>query len=84
VEPRDVPPELAARRLGIELAAFNGNLSALLARGFPEPDATTGNFDLKAIEVWMDRRSGIAPTPVPAAKDATAVVPGRLGRLVDG
>src|SRR6516225_10287954 len=41
------PPEAAARRLGKTLAEFD---SAIVARGFPQADATTRNFDLAAIE----------------------------------
>jgi hypothetical protein len=48
VEPRDVPPDMAARRLGQTLAEFEVVLPNLLARGFPEPDRDTGNFDLDA------------------------------------
>jgi hypothetical protein len=81
VNPRDVPPEWAARRLGLSLDAFEGKLPDLIARGFPSADATTGFYDLKAIEAWQDRRSGLAGMSVPAAKDAAAVVSGRLARL---
>jgi hypothetical protein len=50
VKPRDVPPLMAARRLGVDLKEFNQILSNLLARGFPEADLDTGNFDLDAID----------------------------------
>lgn len=53
---RDVPPAVAARTLGLTLEAFTAKLSDLCARGFPPPDPTTGNFDLKAIECWQDAR----------------------------
>jgi hypothetical protein len=48
IEPRDVPPELAARRLGKTFAEFSAALPGLVARGFPPADPTTGNFDLAA------------------------------------
>src|SRR5690606_9130818 len=35
VDPRDVPPEKAARRLGLTLERFEDLLPRLLARGFP-------------------------------------------------
>jgi hypothetical protein len=56
VEPRDVPPEMAARRLGKTLAEFNAVLPNLLARGFPACDPDTGNFDSDAINRWCDAR----------------------------
>jgi hypothetical protein len=50
---RDVPPIVAARRLGLKLL-----LPELLTkRMFPPPDPTTGNFDLKAIDAWQDARN---------------------------
>jgi hypothetical protein len=48
VAPRDVPPTKAARRLGLTLDAFAQVREELLARGFPRPDPTRGNYDLIA------------------------------------
>lgn len=56
VDPRDVPATAAARRLGLTAPEFNAKLLALYTRGFPRPDPTTGRFDLKAIDEWMDNR----------------------------
>ena len=56
VDPRDVPAEIAARRLGKTLAEFTAVLPNLVARGFPAPDPDTGNFDLVAIDRWCDAR----------------------------
>jgi hypothetical protein len=56
VSPRDVPAQVAARRLGTSLCEFNAILPRLLARGFPRPDPDTGNFDLTAIELWCNDR----------------------------
>jgi hypothetical protein len=58
VKPRDAPPAIAARALGLTLDQFSEMLSALLARGFPPHDKTTGNYDLKAIDLWQDGRHG--------------------------
>lgn len=66
VQPRDVPPVKAARRLHLTLAEFERLLPRLLKRGFPPPDPDTGNFDLKAIDAWMDARSGLVVTSRPA------------------
>lgn len=58
VRPRDAPPAIAARALGLTLDQFSEALPALLARGFPSHDKTTGMYDLKAIDVWQDGRHG--------------------------
>jgi len=41
IEPRDVPLEVAARRLGKARAELEAMLPDLLARGFPQADPTT-------------------------------------------
>ena len=56
VDPRDIPPEVAARRLGLTYPQFQEKLPALLARGFPPPDETTGHFCLEAVDAWRLRR----------------------------
>ena len=50
VDPRDVPPEKAARRLHLTLNEFKALLPKLRKRAFPNPDPTTGMYDLKAID----------------------------------
>ena len=84
VDPRDVPAEVAARRLGVGEADFKHSLPDLLARGFPSPDDTTGNFDLNAIDAWMDRRSGLSSVAAPIARDASTVVADRIAGLGRG
>jgi hypothetical protein len=54
VEPRDLSLEGAACRLDKPRAEFQAILPNLLARGFPQPDSDTGNFDLIAIDKWCD------------------------------
>jgi len=83
VEPRDVPRELAARRIGLTLPRFDAVLADLVDRGFPPADATTGNFDLDAIDEWRKRRHPdlfkqqlVATSPAPA--HSTALVRDRL------
>jgi hypothetical protein len=56
VEPRDIPEELAARRLGLSLTEFQERLPALLQRGFPPADETTSRYCLEAIDQWRLRR----------------------------
>jgi hypothetical protein len=82
IEPRDVPLEQAARRLGKTRGELEAVLPDLLARGFPQPDPTTGNFDLAAIDRWCDARhphlfGGVEMQ----ARDARDVVRDRLERL---
>ena len=79
VEPRDVPAAKAARRLHLTLAEFEAKLAALHARGFPQPDPTTGMYDLKAIDEWMDSRSTLTGQSV--ARDSRQVFSERLANL---
>jgi hypothetical protein len=59
VEPRDIPPTKAARRLHLTLEEFRAKLPELLKRGFPPADPTTGMFFLPAIDKWMESRHGL-------------------------
>ncbi|MCS0497917.1 hypothetical protein NVS89_22760 [Ancylobacter sp. MQZ15Z-1] len=79
MDPRDVPAEKAARRLHLTLAEFEAKLLSLQDRGFPRADPTTGMFDLKAIDAWMDRRSGL--TRPEQARDSREVALGRIANL---
>ena len=86
IECRDVPPEEAARRLGIKPNIFADKLPNLFARGFPRPDPDTGNFDLQAIDRWMDSRNphlfGVGAEM--GARDARTVVGDRIQRMRAG
>ena len=85
IVPRDVPASAVARLLGLSEARFIDCEADLLARGFPGPDATTGNYDLRAVEAWQDRRSGLAAAlATNMAKDASAVVADRLAAMRNG
>jgi hypothetical protein len=82
VEPRDVSLEAAARRIGLSVARFNELLPDLIDRGFPRADATTGNYDLDAIDEWRRRRNphlfGNGATAPSAATHAGNVIRDRL------
>lgn len=83
ITPGDVPPVVAARRLALTLEAFNLALPELLQRGFPPPDATTGNYDLDAIDAWRRARNPQlfgqpSLTSRPVARNASDVVSERL------
>lgn len=82
VDPRDVPPIKAARRLHLTLAEFEQVLPRLHQRGFPRPDPDTGNYDLKAVDQWMDSRSTLTPANRP--RDAREVTAERLAMLAEG
>ena len=85
VEPRDVPPLQAARRLGKSMAEFEAVLPKLIARGFPEPDPDTGNYDLDAIDAWRRaRHPHLFLTETRRARDARTVVSARLGEMKIG
>ncbi len=72
VDPGDVPPEKAARRLHLSIEKFTEVLPKLLARGFPEADPDTGMYDLDAIDLWRRsrHRSAAALTIGPQAPQA--------------
>lgn len=57
VQPRCVPPTVAARRLGLTEARFAEISQDLLDNGFPLPDSVTGNYDLNAIDRYIARRN---------------------------
>lgn len=79
VEPRDIPPEKAARRLHLTLVEFDAVRGRLEGRGFPRPDPDTGMYDTKAIDAWMDRRSAL--TAPLQSRDAREVALGRIANL---
>jgi hypothetical protein len=85
VDPGDVPPEKAARRMCLTLERFNELLPQLLARGFPPADPTTGMFDLEAIDLWRKLRNrplldlaGLT-SAAPVAQPLTQTRPGAMG-----
>lgn len=86
VEPRDVPREAAARRLGLRPAEFDACFDNLIARGFPAPDPDTGNFNSYAIDRWCDARYPhlFGGTAVMRALDASSVAPRRIAAMRGG
>jgi hypothetical protein len=86
VEPGDVPPEKAARRLHLTLAEFEAKLGELRQRGFPAPDPTTGMYDLEAIDAWRRARNpqAFGLTVECKPRDARNVVGDRIAALANG
>jgi hypothetical protein len=80
VDPRDVPPAKAARRLHLTLAEFKAKLPELRKRGFPTPDPTTGNYSLRLIDQWMDARDDLT-SPNLAPDDQEKLINERIARL---
>ncbi|MBI5260253.1 MAG: hypothetical protein HY852_00360 [Bradyrhizobium sp.] len=78
VDPGDVPPEKAARRLHLTLSQFNEVLPKLQKRGFPKLDPDTGMFDLDEIDRW--RKSRHRPA-APASKPTDQ--PGAQGEMAE-
>ncbi len=82
VDRGDVSADVVADRLGTTLAAFNGALPNLVARGFPAPDPDTGNFDVEAIDAWRRARNRhLFPEATIGPRDASNVVTDRLAQL---
>lgn len=89
IDPGDVPPLAAARKMGLSVDVFREQLPDLLARGFPQADPTTGNYDLDAINEWRRARyphlyRGPSLTTNQSARNAKDVVADRLGKMRGG
>lgn len=92
----DVPPMVAARRMGLTLEELKYFLDhappggeSLLKRGFPGPDPTTGNYCVEAMDAWRTRARypqlfGEPLTLVSRARDARDVVRDRVTRMSRG
>lgn len=76
ITPRLVSHLKAARRLGMTQGAFQVKLRELIGAGFPRPCPITGNFDLKAIDQWIDLRTGVT-----SRQGADVVIRQRLNDL---
>jgi hypothetical protein len=89
IEPGDVPPLTAARRLGLSLEAFTAKLPELVAKGFPQPNPVTGNYCLEAVDAWRKAfyphlLGQLSLTASSGARDAKDVVGSRLARIRGG
>ncbi|HEV7258978.1 MAG TPA: hypothetical protein VGN82_14450 [Bosea sp. (in: a-proteobacteria)] len=71
----------AGRLMNISEADMRAKLAALVARGFPQPDATTGMIDLDAVVQWRRLRHPSLFDLIghqPGAQDARNVVSDRI------
>lgn len=79
VEPMDIPPVKAARRLHLTLEQFRQKLPELRDRGFPPPDPTTGHYYLPSIDQWMALRFDL--TTRKGRQDDPDTINARIARL---
>jgi hypothetical protein len=85
IEPRDVPKQAVARRLGLTEAEFDAHYDNLIARGFPAPDPDTGNFDMHAVDRWCNaRHPHLFGGAVMQARDASTVAKERIEKMKAG
>jgi hypothetical protein len=80
----DVARAVVAELLGLSTTDFEARQPALRARGFPEPDPTTGLYCIEAVDRWrMRRHPRLFPelTTAPTAAHADAVFAERLRRF---
>ncbi|RWM29462.1 hypothetical protein [Mesorhizobium sp.] len=70
IEPRMVPPEKIARRLGVSPAVFDAKRVELEAAGFPKPDRVLGNYCLEAVDKWIDAQAGLTRADDPSSAQA--------------
>jgi len=70
VQPRCVPPAVAARRIGVTEMRFKEISQDLLDNGFPLPDSVTGNYDLDAVDRYIAKRN---PTLMGQHDDGEAI-----------
>jgi transcriptional regulator with XRE-family HTH domain len=73
-EPRGWTQEQVATRLGVSLSWFSENRETLYSAGLPRADKLTGRTDSKAVERWMDLRSGLIDQLAGAAPDFDPVL----------
>lgn len=73
IDPRMVPADKVARRLGVTLASFEAKRAALEAQGFPRPDPVLDTWCLRAVDNWIDARAGLLPATGPVTDPATVL-----------
>ncbi|MDB5614103.1 MAG: hypothetical protein JWQ22_1756 [Devosia sp.] len=81
VDPRMVAAPKAARLLGLTPAEFAMKRPALFDIGMPKPCPVTGFYDIKAINIWLDRSAGLSAAPAVREADPHEGFEERLARL---
>jgi hypothetical protein len=77
-----VPTHKAARRLHLTPKEFEEQLHGLQRVGFPAACSITGHYDLKAIDEWLDKRSGVG-TAAGKPIDARTISPEEFQAKLD-
>ena len=80
ISPRCAPAAIVARRLGVTKPQFVQLEPRLRQAGFPAPDPITSNYDLKAVEAYLDRKAGLGIDRL-AATDAADGFAERLASI---
>lgn len=82
ITPRLVPTSKAARYLHLTTRELENALPLLIERGFPRPCPVIGHLDLAAVDLWLDRQSGISPPGLeePDERDREQEVLERIAR----
>ena len=85
IEPRDVPLEVAARRLGKTRAEFEAALPDLIARGFPQPDPTPAiSISPQSTDGAMLVTRTCSAVAAMQARDAATVAKERIAAMRQG
>lgn len=67
IDPRMIPPQKVARRLGVSYEQFVASVPELERQGFPKPVRVLGNYCLQAVDNWIDAQSGLTTPTDPAS-----------------
>jgi len=86
IEPKEIPPEAAARRMGVPYSIFQQQLPKLIARGFPAADPDLGTYDIDAIDAWRRSRHShlYGEAAIMGPRDASTVVQDRITAMRKG
>jgi hypothetical protein len=86
IDPRDVPQEAIAWRIGLTEQQFIARYPNLKERGFPAPDPDTGLYDMPAVDRWCDARNPhlFGGDGVMQARDARMVAKERIEKMKAG
>lgn len=70
LQPKLIPAEKVARRLGLPPARFRELLPQLVKAGFPAADPIVGNYSMQAVDAWIDTRAGLTNANDPVSAQA--------------
>ena len=84
-----LPPRVLSEResayyIGRSEFSFHSRRAALESQGFPRIDPLTGGRDLRAIDAWLDRRSGLREPRDAQISDVSNLIRRRLTGIKNG